>query len=241
MVVIDRISSLVEAARQRHSTSGLETKIGHRFKNRDLLLLALTHSSSGRENYQRLEFLGDSTLASILKYELFNRSKKREKDLTRLFSQLSSNQTLAEIAREINLGPHIVMSPQEARMGGAEKMNILADVVEAIIGAVRIDGGDRKVYKVVLKLWKTRLDSLPIVAAVDAKSRLQEVSQSLKLGIPVYLQIDRAGSDHAPIFTVEVKVGHKAARGKGPSLKAAQQAAAELLLAKLPQQRPARA
>lgn len=213
----------------------LETVLGYRFEDKSLLDEALTHSSAraeqgGRDN-ERLEFLGDRVLGLSIAALLFSRfPAAREVELARHFNSLVCKGSCAEIARRLQLGPLIVMAASEARSGGRRKEVILADTCEALLGAISVDGGFHAAEAVVRRLWA------PLIAtaeppAPDAKTALQEYAQSHKRGLPEYKEVSRSGADHAPSFTVEVSVkGLKPERGAGPSLKKAQQAAAEALL-----------
>jgi ribonuclease III len=213
----------------------LEALLGYEFEDRTILDEALTHSSArnergGRDN-ERLEFLGDRVLGlsiAALLFELFPAA--REVELARRFNALVCKSSCAEVALRLDLGPHLVMAASEARSGGRRKDVILADACEAVLGAIIIDGGFGAAESAVRRLWSPLLQAAEL-AAPDAKTALQEYAQSRKLGLPVYREASRSGADHAPSFTVEVSVkGLKPERGKGPSLKKAQQAAAEALL-----------
>jgi ribonuclease III len=215
--------------------SELEGLLGYAFKDNGLLYEALTHSSArvehgGRDN-ERLEFLGDRVLGLSIAALLFERfPAAREVELARYFNSLVCKTTCAEIALGLGLGPHIVMAASEARSGGRRKEVILADACEALLGAISVDGGFLAAESVVRRLWEPLLLSSE-APAPDAKTALQELAQSQKRGLPVYREVARSGADHAPSFIVEVSVkGLKPERGEGPSLKKAQQAAAEALL-----------
>ncbi len=212
-----------------------ESLLGYIFQDKGLLEEALTHASAraergGRDN-ERLEFLGDRVLglavASML-YDLLPGA--REVEFARRFNFLVRKETCAAIAERIDLGSRIIMAASEARSGGRKKAVILADACEALLGAIYLDGGFEVAAAAVRRLWSPLLETAEMPAA-DAKTALQEYAQSRRLGLPQYREIDRTGVDHAPNFTVEVTVkGITPARGVGPSLKRAQQAAAETLL-----------
>jgi ribonuclease III len=222
------------AAKKPH-IQDLEDRLGYRFKDKQLLHDALIHASArgeqgGRDN-ERLEFLGDRVLglsvASLL-FALF--PDAREVELARHYNALVCKGCCAEIAQRLELGPNLILAASEARSGGRKKDVILADACEALLGAIYVDGGFAASQAAVERLWA------PLIAtaeppAPDAKTALQEYAQSQKRGLPSYKEVARSGADHAPSFTVEVSVsGLKPARGEGPSLKKAQQAAAEALL-----------
>lgn len=222
------------AAKKPHIQE-LEALLGYAFKEKRLLNEALTHASArvehaGRDN-ERLEFLGDRVLGLSIAALLFERfPAAREVELARHFNALVCKSTCAEIAQRLQLGPHIAMAASEARSGGRKKEVILADACEAILGAISVDGGFGAAESTVRRLWAPLLVTAE-TPAPDPKTALQELAQSQKRGLPVYRQVARSGADHAPSFTVEVSVqGLKPERGDGPSLKKAQQAAAEAFL-----------
>ncbi len=216
------------------ASAELETRLGYTFKDRGLLREALTHSSArsdhGIDN-ERLEFLGDRVLGLAVAALLFEQfPEAREIELARHYNALVCKGCCAEIARTLNLGPHLVMAMSEARTGGRKKDVILADACEAVLGAIYLDAGPDAAEAAVRRLWA------PLVAtadppAPDPKTALQEFAQSKRRGLPAYRQVSRTGADHAPSFVVEVEVlGHAPSQGEGTSLKRAQQAAAEAFL-----------
>lgn len=213
----------------------LEALLGYSFKDKAILKEALTHSSArneqGRDN-ERLEFLGDRVLGLSIAALLFARfPEAREVELARHFNALVCKEACAEIARRLQLGSHIVMAACEARTGGRKKEVILADACEAVLGAIFVDGGALAADASVSRLWTPLIDTAEAAPAPDAKTALQEYAQGQRLGLPQYREVGRSGADHAPSFTVEVLVkGLKPERGEGPSLKKAQQAAAEAFL-----------
>lgn len=215
----------------------LEKILGYKFKNQDLLLRALTHASTrsggARTDNERLEFLGDRVLGlSISSLLLAAYPTAVEGELARRFNRLVKGETCASIGRAMGLGRHVILSDSEASSGGRDKDTILADAVEAVLGAVFEDAGFDKAYAVVVHLWRDLLEVLPTVA-VDPKSALQEWAQGRGLELPRYSEIARSGPDHAPRFVSEVRIsGHKPALGEGTSKRAAEQAAASALLAR---------
>jgi len=213
----------------------LEALLGYTFVDRGLLAEALTHSSAGNEHggrdNERLEFLGDRVLGLSIAALLYARLPgAREVELARHFNALVCKSSCASVAQRLKLGSHIVMAASEARSGGRKKEVILADACEALLGAILADGGFGAAEAVVHHLWAPLIETAA-TPAPDAKTALQEYAQSQRRGLPEYREIARSGADHAPSFTVEVSVkGLKPERGDGPSLKKAQQAAAEALL-----------
>ncbi|MBA2125261.1 ribonuclease III [Hyphomicrobium methylovorum] len=214
----------------------LETKLGHRFKNQDLLERALTHASVrggkiARFDNERLEFIGDRVLGLAIA-EILNEQypDANEGELARRYNRLVRGEACAKVARAISLGSHLILSDSEADSGGRDKTTILADAAEALLGAVFIDGGFDKARAVVHNLWREQSELVPEVA-VDAKSALQEWAQGQGLALPKYTVISRKGPDHAPRFTAEVVIaGREPARGEGASKRIAEQAAATVLL-----------
>lgn len=210
----------------------LEAALGCRFKDRKLLERALTHASvrSGRgprHDNERLEFLGDRVLGLVIA-ELLHVSLPdvREGDLARRFNRLVCGESCAEVAREIDLGRHLILSDSEAENGGREKDTILADAVEAVLGAVFLDTGFDNARSAVTRLWGDRLNSIDRTT-VDAKSALQEWAQGRGLPLPRYKETSRSGPDHAPEFVSEVRVkGSEPITGTGTSKRQAEQAAA---------------
>src|SRR5262247_667149 len=223
----------VAAVRKRKE---LEARLGHVFKNRALLKKALTHASvrqasNKRRDNERLEFLGDRVLGLAIA-ELLSEvyPAASEGELAKLYNRLVRGGTCAAIARELNLGPFLVLSEAEAESGGREKETILADACEALLGAIFLEAGYPTARDVVRAHWDSRVGASP-AEAVDAKSLLQEWAQGLGLELPAYVEVDRQGPDHAPRFTAEVRIkGRKPARGEGASKRAAEQAAAMALL-----------
>jgi ribonuclease III len=219
-------------------TEDLESALGYRFKNRGLLERALTHASvrsgkgAGHDN-ERLEFIGDRVLGLAV-VELLNEvfPTASEGDLARRYNRLVRGAACANVARQIGLGPHLILSNSEAESGGRAKETILADAIEALLGAIFLEAGFDVARGVVRTLWGAQLLQLPQIA-VDAKSALQEWAQGQGLELPEYIEIARSGPDHAPHFVTQVQIkGKKPAQGEGSSKRQAEQAAARALLAR---------
>jgi len=214
----------------------LEKSLGHRFKNQVLLEVALTHASmrggKGKcSDNERLEFIGDRVLGLAVA-ELLNDHfpSASEGELARRYNRLVRGETCAKVARALGLGSHLILSESEAGSGGRTKGTILADAMEALLGAVFLDAGFDAARSAVRRLWESQSDVLTAVRP-DAKSALQEWAQGQGLALPQYIEIARKGPDHAPRFTSEVHITGKApARGEGDSKRAAEQAAARALL-----------
>lgn len=217
------------------SIAAIEALIGYTFKNRDNLKAAVTHSSTGvKSNYERLEFLGDRVLNLVMADELYRRfSNEAEGDLAKRHAALVQGKILSRIARRINLSDALRLSAAERAAGGCDNENILADSLEALIGALYLDAGIEECRRVILLLWGDDIDTAQRPPR-DAKTALQEWAQAKNLDLPDYRLISRQGPDHAPIFEVEVQVeGHPPARSKGSSMRKAEKQAAAMLLTHL--------
>jgi len=187
------------------SLENLSTVIGYQFNDISLLELALTHRSIGHRNNERLEFLGDSILNLAIAEALFHQfPKEKEGKLSRLRAQMVKGDTLALIAKEFELGDYLILGPGELKSGGHRRESILADAVEAIIGAISLDS-DWDVAKARILTWyQARLDLLDPkdVHVKDAKSRLQEYLQGKKQALPQYDVVNITGKDHNQMFEV---------------------------------------
>jgi ribonuclease-3 len=211
----------------------LEQRLGYEFKSPALVALALTHRSissddSKRANNERLEFLGDAVLQLVVTDYLYaNFPDLAEGQLAKVRAAVVSGPALSDVARSMGLGPFVELNPAEERTGGREKDSILADTVEAVIGAVYIDGGLDAARHVVSHLWGDRVDDLARRPGLkDYKTRLQEVLA--KDGrLPEYMT-DGSGPDHARVFIARVLVdGNQLGEGSGRSKKEAEQGAAQ--------------
>ncbi len=214
----------------------LESALGHRFKDRKLLERALTHASvrsvsAKRLDNERLEFLGDRVLGLAVAEMLHGAlPDHQEGELARYFNRLVRGATCAAVGREVGIGEYLILSDSEANGGGRDKDTILADAVEAVLGATFIDGGFEAGREAVRRLWGDRFQ-LTAISFIDAKSALQEWAQGRGLPLPKYAEVSRDGPDHAPKFIAEVRIkGVKPARGSGASKRHAEQAAASKLL-----------
>jgi ribonuclease III len=215
---------------------GLEQALGYTFKSRQTLDRALTHSSTRSdrkvaEDNERLEFLGDRVLGLAIAELLVEREPAAtEGILARRFNRLVKRETCALVGRNLNIGRALRLSQSEEESGGRNKDTILADAVEALLGAIFLEAGFETVREVVRQLWAPLLDGLPDMVT-DAKSALQEWAQGQGLALPQYVETQREGPDHAPVFTTEVRIAGKVpARGSGASKRQAEQSAAAALL-----------
>ncbi len=208
--------------------------IGHNFKNSALLETALTHSSAGQgHNYERLEFLGDRVLGLAVADVLYKKfPDEPEGDMAKRLAALVQGTMLARIAKEIDLGSFIVFSDAEREAGGAKNDHILADVMEAMIGALYLDAGLEKCQAMVEKLWGKHLYEVKKPPA-HPKTALQEWAQGRGLSLPAYEIIGQTGPDHAPIFEIKLSVeGFNHIRAEGKSRQDAEKAAARAFMKK---------
>ena len=215
----------------------LEARLGYKFADPELLNRALTHSSAisparrVSQSYQRLEFLGDRVLGLVVADVLYRKMPKAtEGDLSRSLNALVRKETCAAVARDLEIGLDVNLGDSEARTGGADKDAILGDVMEAVIGAVYVDGGLGPAYELVERLFGVHVSQSGNERA-DAKTTLQEWAQGRGLEPPAYVEIDRTGPDHAPEFTIAIKLnGYAELTATGPSKKLAEHKAAEAFL-----------
>ena len=213
-------------------------RLGHGFANPELLQRAVTHasiSSSTRPDNQRLEFLGDRVLGLVIAEALLAQDEAApEGQLAPRFNALVRKETCADVARSIDLGAVLKLGRSEMKSGGRRKEALLGDAMEAVIAAVYADAGFEAARAVVLRLWGDRITSVATDAR-DAKTSLQEWAQARGQVPPAYVETGREGPDHAPVFTVEVRLasGENAA-ASAPSKRAAEQQAAKALLDNLP-------
>lgn len=213
----------------------LQERITYPFRDMSLLQMAMTHSSTAdAENYERLEFLGDRVLGLVMADLLYRRyPQEQEGDLAKRHAALVQGQTLAVVGRRIDLGQALILSDGERSAGGAENDNMLADGMEALIGAMYLDGGLEPPARLISELWDDLLDTM-IQPPQDPKTALQEWAQARGLPLPEYELSERSGPDHAPVFTVTVTVeGYDSVDGTGASRRAAEKLAAQILLQRL--------
>jgi len=225
--------------RRKRSTTVFEDRIGYRFDDGAMLECALTHISAlkGARNragsYQRLEFLGDHVLGLVISDMLYRAFPKADEgELSRRLADLVRKETCAEIARTIDLGAAIRVGSSEHNAGARTRPAILADVCEAVIGAVYVDGGYKAAEGLVERLWQHRMQA-KAQPLRDPKTVLQEWAQARGLPTPVYREVARSGPDHNPEFRVAVQLPAFApAEGMGRSKRGAEQAAAAAMLAR---------
>ncbi len=221
----------------RPSTDILCRALGYRFSDDRLLEQALTHRSVGGQNNERLEFLGDAILGFVIADELFHRfTPASEGHLSRLRSSLVKRETLAEIARQFDLGDYLNLGPGELRSGGQARASILSDGLEAIRAALYLDTDYASARHVILELFRSRLENIDLEAQQkDPKTRLQELLQSRKIDLPVYEIIETTGTPHEQLFRVRCMIRElkQEKLGSGTSRRRAEQDAAQHMLQEL--------
>ncbi len=210
----------------------LQRSIGYVFRNAELLRRALTHRSFAATHNERLEFLGDSVVSCVITQALFEKFPDLpEGELSRLRASLVSEPALATLAGQLDLGTVLLLGEGELKSGGAKRPSILADALEAVFGAVFIDGGYDAATRAVQHVFKAPLDSIhPATSAKDAKTLLQELLQGKRLLLPSYMVMAVDGEAHEQRFEVEctVEALHIKCRGSGTSRRRAEQEAARL-------------
>ena len=212
-------------------------RLGHEFRNPELLIRAVTHasiSSNTRPDNQRLEFLGDRVLGLVMAEALLAADPDApEGQLAPRYNALVRKETCADVARQVDLGAVLKLGRSEMMSGGRRKQALLGDAMEAVIAAVYEDGGFDAARGLILRLWGDRIASVKADAR-DPKTALQEWAQGRGQTPPSYIETGRSGPDHAPVFTVEVRLETgEAAKASAPSKRAAEQAAAKTLLTEL--------
>ncbi|HVS12531.1 MAG TPA: ribonuclease III [Thermoanaerobaculia bacterium] len=209
----------------------LAARLGHEFERPSLLLLALTHRSAiegGGESYERLEFLGDAVLGLVaVEWLCERRPDATEGDLARTRAYLVSRKVLAGVARRLGLGEALLLSGGEERSGGRHKSTLLADSLEAVIGALYLDGGLERARGLIEPWLAEALARDPDLAGQDAKTRLQEIVQARAGSLPEYRLVAEEGPDHDKRFSVECWIGgERMGEGSGGSKKVAERRAA---------------
>lgn len=220
-----------------HNLDRLQQKIDYQFQNIDLLKQALTHRSAGHKHNERLEFLGDAILNLTIADSLFHQFPKcNEGELSRMRATLVREPTLAILARDFQLGDYLSLGQGELKSGGFRRESILADCVEAIIGAISLDSSLTHATEIITRWYQPLLKEIqPGDNQKDAKTRLQEYLQGKKLPVPTYNIVNIQGQAHNQLFIVEcsIKNDDRTFIGKGSSRRKAEQAAAEQILQEL--------
>jgi len=214
--------------------AGLPTRLRYDFRQPALLRQALTHRSFGVPHNERLEFIGDAVLNCVVALALYERFPQLpEGELSRARASLVNRDALAQLARRLELGAEIRLGEGEQKNGGADRSSIIADALEAVIGAVFIDGGFPAARAAVDEVFAEVLrDADPALLGKDPKTRLQEWLQARQLGRPEYLLVDSRGDDHERLFVVRCRLSdpEASAEGEGSSMRAAEQSAAAAVL-----------
>jgi len=218
-------------------TSKLEKAIDYKFRDETLLDIALTHRSIGQGNNERLEYLGDAALGFVIADAIFHKfPQASEGELTRLRASLVKGETLAMLGRELNLGDYIKLGPGERKSGGWRRDSILANTLEAIIGAVYLDADMEVCRKCVNSLYRQLIAEVsPDKLNKDPKTTLQELLQSRKLELPEYQVISETGEAHERLFEIACVIKEQgiSVQGEGRSKRVAEQSAAEKALPEL--------
>lgn len=216
---------------QNNRSTALCRRLGYEFKQPQLLLRALTHRSYAPEHNERLEFLGDSVLGCVIAKHLYSSYPQlSEGELSRLRSNLVKEETLATLAQQHDLGGCLKLGEGELKSGGFRRPSILADAMEALFGAILLDGGFAEAERVVLGMFVPYLAQVDVqTLGKDAKTLLQEYLQGKRIPLPTYSIVDTQGEAHAQSFRVECAIpGLKiSTRGEGSSRRNAEQQAAQ--------------
>lgn len=216
----------------------LAKKLAYQFKDINLLKLALTHRSKGGNHNERLEFLGDAIVSSVIAEALYYRfPQATEGELSRWRAVLVNRDMLGNMARDFDLGAYLHLGPGEVKSGGGQRQSIISCAIEAVIGAIYLDCGFDGTREVLLKWYESALGSLSSASShKDPKTLLQEYLQSRHYPLPLYQIEEVEGAAHKLVFTVSCTVEGLAEKslGQGMSRRRAEQAAAEAMLGKLP-------
>ena len=217
----------------------IEKRIGYKFKNPSYLEVALTHKSASNKHNERLEFLGDSILSSVITAKIYTQfSDKDEGKLSRIRSNLIKKDKLIEVAKKLGLDEDIKLSNSEKKRNYSNKESILADALEAIIGAIFLDSNWNTAEKIIIKWYEDDINNSHLINQdKDSKTKLQEAMQALGRPIPEYELKTVTGLEHEQVFTVTCKVKGLRIKGSGSgrTIKKAEQVSASIFLSKLQQ------
>jgi len=217
--------------------AALVRNIGYQFSDIDLLTLVLTHRSRGAKNYERLEFLGDSILGFVVAEWLYKQFPElAEGKLSRMRSSLVRKETLAQVARVLELGDFLILGEGEMKSGGFKRDSILSDTVESMIGGIYLDGGFAQAERFIFEKFAEQFDSVSELSSFkDAKSLLQEEMQKHGMPLPNYLLIETTGAQHEQEFLVECQLVelNYSAQARANTLRLAEQKSAQLVLEQL--------
>ncbi len=219
------------------NVAALEKALSCEFVDPALLAQALTHRSAGGHNNERLEFLGDAVLGNVIAGELFKRfPKAREGELSRYRANLVRRESLAKLSRSLGIGNHLNLGSGERKSGGFRRDSILADALEAVLGAIYLDQGYQACQRCILGLFSELLAELPDISELkDAKTRLQEYLQSCQRLLPEYSVVEITGEAHDQLFTVQCRIESEddPASGAGKNRRQAEQDAAARMLERI--------
>ena len=214
-----------------------KSTLGYDFNDNSLLDLALTHRSHSKDNNERLEFLGDAVLDLILSDTLYRRySLMDEGNLSRMRASIVNEKSLSLVASQLLINEHLILGPGEMTSGGSQRDSILANTLEAILGAVFVDGGYHSVENIILKIFKDNINSIdPESDYKDSKSQLQELLQQQQKDLPQYQLIETTGDKHDQEFLIECVIdnGNIITTATAKNIKTAEQKAASKALKKL--------
>ena len=214
-----------------------KSTLGYDFNDNSLLDLALTHRSHSKDNNERLEFLGDAVLDLILSDTLYRRySLMDEGNLSRMRASIVNEKSLSLVASQLLINEHLILGPGEMTSGGSQRDSILANTLEAILGAVFVDGGYHSVENIILKIFKDNINSIdPESDYKDSKSQLQELLQQQQKDLPQYQLIETTGDKHDQDFLIECVIdnGNIITTATAKNIKTAEQKAASKALKKL--------
>ena len=219
------------------SAKQLQERLQYTFSDQQLLVLALSHRSRGSQNNERLEFLGDAVLGLTISNFLYRRfSHASEGDLSRIRSQIVRAESLAEIARSLELGPELLLGQGEMKSGGQRRDSILGDTVEALVGAIYLDGGILSAERCILSWFSEQLNAVALdVPVKDPKTALQEWLQGRGRALPEYQLVKTEGEDHSRLYTMSCIIDElkSAATATASSRRRAEQLVAEKILKEL--------
>lgn len=209
-------------------------RLGYTFQTEAIFKEALTHRSAGKPHNERLEFLGDAVLNLVIANELLNRHPTlKEGEISPLRASLVQRDTLAAIAKELSLGECLFLGPGEIKTEGVKRTSLLANALEALFGAVFVDGGFEAAERLILSVYHSRLNSK--VSVKDAKTELQEYLHANKISLPIYELIQSTGAAHAKHFHVvcTIQALDLSKEGRGTTRRKAEQEAAQAILTHL--------
>ena len=216
------------ATASRPDLAKLESVVGYRFTDQDLLRRALTHKSASADNNERLEYLGDAVLGYVVADMLFAGKQFGEDTMTLMRASLVKRDTLAQVAESLRLGDFLVLGAGERKSGGHQRRSILADSFEALLGAIHQDGGLPPARQLIEQLFDPLLQDLDPDKIKDPKTRLQEHLQGSGMALPHYETLQTSGAEHRRVFVVQCRVDEldMAIEASGESRRQAEQAAA---------------